>query len=126
MISEIAISILAELISVKRIGKLALKNEKILIPSMYAYKKGYRKPAIKVPRNEYLWTVEMVRKILSNQSYVGDVVNFKTYSKSFKLKKRIKNDEENWQIHKNVHEPIISREFFDLIQDPLFLLHFFQ
>ncbi len=31
----------------------------------------------------------MVRKILSNQSYVGDVVNFKTYSKSFKLKKHL-------------------------------------
>ena len=47
---------------------------------MYAAKKGYRKPSIKNPRNEYLWTVEMVRKILMNQSYVGDVVNFKTYS----------------------------------------------
>ena len=43
---------------------------------MYAAKKGYRKPSIKNPRNEYLWTVEMVRKILMNQSYI----NFKTYS----------------------------------------------
>ena len=93
-----------------------LKREKILIPSIYAYRKGYRKPAIKNPRNEYLWTVEMVRKILSNQSYVGDVVNFKTYSKSFKLKKRIENDKENWQIHKDVHEPIISRDKFEKVQ----------
>ena len=98
-----------------KISKI-LKNEKILIPSMYAYKKGYRKPAIKNPRNEYLWTVEMVRKILSNQSYVGDVVNFKTYSKSFKLKKRLENPEENWQIHKNVHEPIVSRKVFEEVQ----------
>ena len=83
---------------------------------MYAAKKGYRKPSIKNPRNEYLWTVEMVRKILMNQSYVGDVVNFKTYSKSFKLKGRIDNERENWQIHKDVHEPIISRELFEEIQ----------
>lgn len=83
---------------------------------MYAYKKGYRKPAIKNPRSEYLWTVEMVRKILLNQSYVGDVINFKTYSKSFKLKKRLENDKENWQIHKDVHEPIISREVFEEVQ----------
>lgn len=100
--------------STVNIAKL-LKREKILIPSMYAAQKGYRKPSIKNPRNEYLWTVEMVRKILMNQSYVGDVVNFKTYSKSFKLKKRIDNDRENWQIHKNVHEPIISRELFEEI-----------
>ena len=65
--------------STVKIAKL-LKFEKILIPSMYAAKKGYRKPSIKNPRNEYLWTVAMVRKILMNQSYVGDVVNFKTYS----------------------------------------------
>lgn len=101
--------------STVNIAKL-LKREKILIPSMYAAQKGYRKPSIKNPRNEYLWTVEMVRKILINQSYVGDVVNFKTYSKSFKLKKRIDNDPENWQIHKNVHEPIVSRELFEEIQ----------
>ena len=63
-----------------------------------------------------LWTVEMVRKILLNQSYVGDVVNFKTYSKSFKLKKRFENDKENWQIHKDVHEPIISRDKFEEVQ----------
>ena len=101
--------------STVKISKI-LRNEKILIPSMYAYKKGYRKPSIKNPRNEYLWTVEIVRKILSNQSYVGDVVNFKTYSKSFKLKKRLENDRENWQIHKDVHEPIISREMFEEVQ----------
>lgn len=57
----------------------------------------------------------MVRSILSNQSYVGDVINFKTYSKSFKLKKRLDNDKENWQIHKNVHEPIIRRELFEIV-----------
>lgn len=58
----------------------------------------------------------MVRSIMSNQSYVGDVINFKTYSKSFKLKKRLENDKENWQVHKDVHEPIIDRELFDMIQ----------
>ena len=101
--------------SMNEIAKI-LKKEKIYIPSVYAIKKGLKKPLAKPPLGEYLWTHVMIRKILSNQSYVGDVINFKTYSKSFKLKKRIKNDEENWQIHKNVHEPIISREFFDLIQ----------
>lgn len=93
-----------------------LKKEKIYIPSAYAMKKGLKKPLVKPPLGEYLWTHIMIRKILSNQSYVGDVINFKTYSKSFKLKKRLENDKENWQIHKDVHEPIIGRELFEMIQ----------
>ena len=58
----------------------------------------------------------MIQRILTNQSYVGDVVNFKAYSKSFKLKNIIDNARENWQIHKDVHEPIITRELFEEIQ----------
>lgn len=101
--------------SVTEIAKI-LKKEKIYIPSVYAMKKGIKRPLGKAPLGEYLWTHVMVRSILSNQSYVGDVINFKTYSKSFKLKKRLDNDKENWQIHKNVHEPIISRELFEIVQ----------
>ena len=52
-----------------------------------------------------------------NQSYVGDVVNFKAYSESSKLKIRINNERENWQIHKDVHEPVINRELFEEIQE---------
>ena len=52
-----------------------------------------------------------------NQSYVGDVVNFKAYSESYKLKIRINNERENWQIHKDVHEPVINRELFEEIQE---------
>ncbi len=101
--------------SVTEIAKI-LKKEKIYIPSVYAMKKGIKRPLGKAPLGEYLWTHVMVRSILSNQSYVGDVINFRTYSKSFKLKKRLDNDKENWQIHKEVHEPIISRELFEIVQ----------
>ena len=41
------------------------------------------------------------------QEYCGDVLNFKTYSKSYKNKKRIHNDPENWVVFQDVHEPII-------------------
>lgn len=101
--------------SVTEIAKI-LKKENIYIPYVYAMKKGIKRLLGKAPLGEYLWTHVMVRSILSNQSYVGDVINFKTYSKSFKLKKRLDNDKENWQIHKEVHEPIISRELFEIVQ----------
>lgn len=92
-----------------------LTRKKILIPSMYAMKKGFRKPA-RIPICEYMWRKENVRLILTNRSYVGDVINFKTYSKSFKLRKRLDNPEEKWEIHENSHEPIIERSFWENIQ----------
>lgn len=54
--------------------------------------------------------------MLSNQIYCGDTVNFKTYSKSYKLKKSIKNKPENMLIFKDTHEAIIDRKTFELVQ----------
>ena len=82
----------------------------------YAVSKGYRKPLRSVTRSEYLWEDSVVKKILTNRAYVGDVVNFKTYSRSYKLKERLENPEENWDVHENVHTPIISRQFWADIQ----------
>jgi len=50
------------------------------------------------------------------QEYCGDILNFKTYSKSYKNKKRLENDRENWVIFKDVHEPIIERSVFEQVQ----------
>ena len=47
---------------------------------------------------------------------MGDVVNFKTYSKSFKNKRRLENPEENHVIFEGVHEHIIDRETWDMVQ----------
>lgn len=49
-------------------------------------------------------------------TYCGDIINFKTYSKSYKNKKRYDNPKENWVIFKDVHEPIINRDDFELVQ----------
>ena len=54
--------------------------------------------------------------MLSNQVYCGDTINFKTYTKSNKLKKRLKNAPENVMIFENTHEPIVSRKLFDMVQ----------
>ena len=44
------------------------------------------------------------------------MINFKTYSKSFKNKARLENPVENWAVFKDVHEPIIDRESFEQVQ----------
>ena len=50
------------------------------------------------------------------REYCGDVINFKSYSKSYKMKKRIENPEENRAILLNVHETIIDRQTWEKVQ----------
>lgn len=91
-------------------------SEKITSPSVYLFNTtGSRsgKPDLSRPYN---WVTTTIRRILSNQTYYGDTVNFKTYSKSNKLKKRIKNSPENILIFKDTHEAIIDRKTFDIVQ----------
>lgn len=90
--------------------------EKVLSPSVYAFRKTGRRTGRLNPDKPYHWDQKSVRLMLSNRVYCGDTVNFKTYTKSNKLKKRIKNDEENVLIFENTHEPIVDRKTFDLVQ----------
>lgn len=93
-----------------------LTQEQVLSPSVYAFKAtGNRSDNPDLTR-PYHWAQTTVRRILSNQEYAGDTINFKTYSKSNKLKKRLKNDPENILIFENTHEAIIDRKTFELVQ----------
>lgn len=88
----------------------------MLIPIAYWQEKGIRKGGKVTQPNKYKWCKTTVTKILTQQEYCGDIINFKTYSKSYKNKKRYDNPKENWVIFKDVHEPIISRDDFELVQ----------
>lgn len=93
-----------------------LSREQIVSPSVYAFKTTGSKSGNPDLTRPYHWAQTTVRKMLANQEYVGDTVNFKTYSKSNKLKKRLKNDPENILIFENTHEAIIDRKTFELVQ----------
>ena len=93
-----------------------LQEQKVLVPMAYWQSKGLPRGGKKTQPNPYRWCKTTVQKILSQQEYCGDVINFKTYSKSFKNKRRYDNDPENWMIFKDVHEPIITREDFEKVQ----------
>ena len=93
-----------------------LSREQIVSPSVYAFKTTGSKSGNPDLTRPYHWAQTTVRKMLANQEYVGDTVNFKTYSKSNKLKKRLKNDPENILIFRDTHEAIIDRKTFELVQ----------
>ena len=93
-----------------------LQEQKILIPMAYWQNKGMKRGGKKPQADPYKWGKNTVRKILCQQEYCGDIINFKTYSKNFKDKTRLNNPEDNWVIFKDVNEPIIDRETFELVQ----------
>ena len=92
----------------------ALERDGILKPTAYYQSKGIVRGGRKasVPTQ---WCASAIYKILRMQEYCGDVVNFKSYSKSYKMKKRITNEPENRVVFKDVHEPIISRATFEKV-----------
>lgn len=93
-----------------------LQERQVLVPMAYWQSKGLDRGGKKTQSNPYKWCKTTIAKILAQQEYCGDVINFKTYSKSFKNKARIYNPEENWAIFKDRHEPIIDRETFEQVQ----------
>ena len=94
----------------------SLEQDGILTPRAYWLKKGIKRPGKGKEQPPTKWNSSSVTKILSLQEYCGDILNFKTYSKSYKNKKRLENDRENWVIFKDVHEPIIERAIFEQVQ----------
>ena len=93
-----------------------LQEQKVLVPMAYWQSKGLPRGGKKTQPNPYKWCKTTKQKILSQQEYCGDVINFKTCSKSFKNKTRLPNAPENWAIFKDVHEPIIARDDFEKVQ----------
>ena len=94
----------------------ALGNMGALNPSAYRTSKGISKGGSKSTLEPTKWNHTTVKKILTLQEYCGDVINFKSYSKSYKMKRRIENPEENRAIFLNVHEPIIDRPTWEKVQ----------
>ena len=95
-----------------------LRKRKIETPVEYGKRVGVNVPAASYRENDdpCRWTTSTVVHILESQEYLGHTVNFKTYRKSYKLKKQMKNDPSEWQIFENTHEAIIDKETFDIVQ----------
>lgn len=91
----------------------ALTADKVLTVKAY-YAKRDGKP---MPENPYRWSVETIRGILERPEYTGCTVNFKTYSKSHKLKKRLQNAPENYRIFPDTQPAIVDRNVFERVQE---------
>ena len=93
-----------------------LEKDDVLTPRAYWLTKGIKRPGKGRQQSPTKWNSSTITKILSLQEYCGDILNFKTYSKSYKNKKRIDNDRENWVVFQDVHEAIIERAVYEQVQ----------
>lgn len=90
-----------------------LTAEKVLTVTAYnARQKGWT-----MPDNLYQWHSNAVIKILDRREYTGCTVNFKTYTKSLKFKKRMENPKENQRVFENTQPAIIETGLWERVQE---------
>ena len=95
-----------------------LRKRRIETPAEYGKRVGVNVPSAKLRENDdpCRWTTSTVVHILERREYTGCTVNFKTYKKSYKSKKQVKNDPSEWAIFEGMHEAIIEPEVYDTVQ----------
>lgn len=92
-----------------------LTNMKIPIPSIY---KKENRPTSNSELNEGngIWRPQTVKDILSDEMYLGHMVQGKWKKLSYNSKKLVSLPKNEWIIVKNTHEPLINQETFDEVQ----------
>lgn len=97
----------------------ALNSENILPPTMYKKAKYAKYNPNIAPDKEVVWTARTIKRILTNQMYVGDLVQNVMNNVSYRYQKCRAVDRENWIIVPDTHQPIISREDFAKVAELL-------
>ena len=112
--SENVIKIFNDIIEGKTASKIAneLNKNKVLTP--YVYKMKNDNIAI-----DKKWNAKMINVILQNRVYTGDLIQGKKKVENYRTHKLITTNKDEWIITENHHEPIISKEKFDEVQEIL-------
>ena len=96
----------------KRIANLLEKEKVPTSKTVYAHRHGKPFPAF-----PYHWEDGSIVAILERMEYTGCTCNFKTFSKSYKLKKRIPNQVEDMFIVEDTQEAIVPKEQWGRVQE---------
>ena len=95
-----------------QIAKVLTADKVLTVKAYYAKRDGKA-----MPDDLYRWDFKTIAVILECPEYTGRTVNFKTYSKSHKLKKRLQNAPENQRIFPNTQSAIIEEQVFERVQE---------
>ena len=61
-----------------------------------------------------LWSPKTIKGIITNEIYIGNLVQSKHRKLNYKIKKLVNNNRNDWIIVENTHEPIVSKETFEM------------
>jgi len=86
------------------------------IPTLTEYWQSQGRKTSALPAVPHKWAARTVADILERQEYIGDTVNFRSTTRSFKDKTKIERPKDEWKIFENTHEAIIDRETWELVQ----------
>ena len=100
-------------ISPKNIADI-LNAEGIASPGKYAYEKLGHKGR---PNEMRIWGEVSIRHMLNNIMYIGHLPMLQGTTVSYKNHHRQAKDKSEWAITYNNHEPIISQELWDKVQE---------
>ena len=92
-----------------------LKADHVMTPTEYRRNVGRKSGAC--TERPYNWCSHTVANILDRQEYTGDTINYRSFSQSFKLKKRLDRPQEEWKVFPDTHPAIIDRETFAIVQN---------
>jgi len=84
-----------------------LTAERILNPSAYKFESGILKK-VRPCKDPYFWNTTTVHKILDAPEYLGQTINFKTWTKSYKDKKVRQTPIDEQLVFENTHPAIIA------------------
>ena len=93
-----------------------LKERKILKPSMYSYEKTGKYGAATDVTDPYGWNDRTVAGILDNEVYIGNTINLKETTVSYKNKHKIQRPEEEWIRVEGTHEAIIDMDTWEIVR----------
>ena len=121
IIDPVAAEIVREVFSLynKGMGKTAiareLNNRGIPNPTQYKIQSGI---AYKTPKTRLgtLWKYPAITSMLNNEMYIGNMVQGRYCSISYKTHKNKPRPKEEWVIVKGTHEPIIDMELWNSVQ----------
>ena len=93
-----------------------LKKEQVLTPTMYAYAKyGMTHTGLDTQR-PYHWSGDTVADMLENELYIGNTLNYRFSTRSYKDKRKIEHPREECLVFENTHPAIVSKEVWDIVQ----------
>ena len=94
-----------------------LNDSNIPSPSFYKYQNGIKLNIVSnKPINEIKWSINTVKTILTNEIYIGNLIQGKRTTISYKNHKIINKNKHEWIKKENTHEPIIDKETYYKVQ----------